>query len=73
MVYIIYTKPTCIFCTQAKNLLTERGFEYTEIDITSKKKKKELLSLNPNAKTVPQIFLNNKLIGGYTELAKSLG
>lgn len=66
--YTIYTKTTCSFCIEAKKLLTEKKLSYLEKNIEDVQYKTELLTLVPNAKTVPQIFLDDKHIGGYTSL-----
>ena len=68
----IYTGPLCIYCDSAKKLLNSIGAEFIEIKLSkNKNKKNEMLSRTGGKKTVPQIFINNKLIGGFNEL-KSL-
>ena len=56
----------------AKSLLERQGITFEERKIGDGYTKEELLEAVPNARTVPQIFINNKLIGGYTELTKYL-
>lgn len=64
----IYTKNYCGFCFAAKNLLTKRGLEFEEVEVTHDTiKEKEMRDLSGGT-TVPQIFFNNKAIGGYNEL-----
>ena len=73
MSVVIWSKAGCGYCEMAKNLLTQRGlaFEERKIDgITWTRE--QLLEAVPNARTVPQIFMDGKLIGGYTELSKVL-
>ena len=65
---IIWTKTTCQFCVEAKKELTLRGIEYEERNIEKNWTKAQLLEMVPNARTVPQIFIDNVYIGGYTEL-----
>lgn len=69
---IIYSKPNCTFCEQAKNLLTIKGYTYEERDITNIKHLVELKNLIPDVKTVPQIYINNQYIGGFTQLKEYL-
>jgi glutaredoxin 3 len=64
----VYSKDSCSFCVRAKELLTEYSFEYRERDVSNPDIRQELLTLLPNAKTVPQIFIDGSHIGGYSEL-----
>ena len=70
MTAIVYSKPNCPNCTQAKALLSSKGIEYTEIVIGSDITREEFFSVFPEARTVPQIILDEKHIGGYQELTK---
>lgn len=69
----IYSKDNCPYCLRAKALLSNKEFEYEEIKIGVDIEREAFLELFPNAKTVPQIFLNVSgsefYVGGYTELA----
>ena len=65
---IIWTKDTCPYCVQAKVLLEQQGIEYEERKIGSGYTKENLLESVPHAKTVPQIFLDGELVGGFNEL-----
>ncbi|MFU7528605.1 glutaredoxin 3 [Qipengyuania sp. ASV99] len=66
----IYTKFTCPFCVRAKRLLSEKGAEYNEHDITmGGPKRDEMLARAPQARTVPQIFIGDVHIGGSDDLA----
>ncbi len=67
---VIWSKYNCPYCDQAKALLTQRGIAFEERKIGDGYTKEELLEAVPNARTVPQVFLNNQLIGGFTELRK---
>jgi glutaredoxin 3 len=67
---IIWSKDNCTFCVQAKQLLTIKGIEYEEKKIGESYTKEDLLEAVPNARTLPQIFLDGNLIGGFTELRK---
>ena len=68
---IIYTKDNCPYCIYAKQLLDEKGAIYTEVAIdkdTDESKKAMDFMLSKELRTVPQIIINNKLIGGYDDL-----
>jgi glutaredoxin 3 len=69
---IVWSKYNCPYCDQAKALLTQRGIKYEERKIGDGYTREELLEAVPNARTVPQIFINNQLIGGFTELRQHL-
>lgn len=66
----IYSKFTCPFCVRAKRLLTQKGAEFNEIDISmGGPKREEMMSRAPGATTVPQIFIGDVHVGGSDELA----
>ena len=66
---VIYTGPMCNFCSAAKHLLNKKEISYEEIDIGyDDKKREEMLKKSNGAKTIPQIFIEDKHIGGYVEL-----
>ncbi len=66
----IYTKMYCGFCHRAKSLLDEKGVEYEEYDISlGGPKRDEMRERKPDANTVPQIFIDDRAIGGSDELA----
>lgn len=69
---IVWTKDACPFCVQAKALLEQQGIEYEEKQIGVDYTREQLLEAVPTARTVPQIFLDDKLVGGFTELKKKL-
>ena len=65
----IYITQTCGFCHAAKGLLEKKGIGYDEIDISSDLETREAMMRKSNGmRTVPQIFLNNKHVGGFSEL-----
>jgi glutaredoxin len=68
MTAIVWSKNSCPFCDQAKALLKMKGIEFEERNVSKDWTKEQLLEAVPNARTVPQIFLDDKLIGGFTEL-----
>ena len=66
---VIYTGPMCNFCSAAKHLLNKKKISYEEINIGyDEKKREEMLKKSNGAKTIPQIFIEEKHIGGYVEL-----
>ena len=68
---IIWTKTVCPYCVNAKNLLKLKGIEYEERNIEDGEwTKEQLLEAVPGARTVPQVFLDDKLIGTYDDLRK---
>jgi glutaredoxin 3 len=69
---VVWSKNACPFCDQAKNLLKLKGIEFEERNISTDWTREQLLEAVPNARTVPQIFLDEQLIGGFTELRKHL-
>lgn len=66
----IYTKSYCPYCFQAKNLLHSLNIPYEEQDVTDKPQIIEELSKKSGFKTVPQIFVGEKCLGGYSDIAK---
>jgi glutaredoxin 3 len=69
---IVWSKYHCPFCDQAKALLTQKGYEIEERKIGDGYTKEELLEAVPTARTVPQIFLGEEYVGGFTELKQRL-
>lgn len=70
---IVWSKTPCPYCDQAKALLKQKGIEYEERNITEGTwTREQLLEAVPNARTVPQIFLDEQLIGGFNELRQHL-
>jgi glutaredoxin len=67
---IVWSKDNCAFCDQAKALLEQRNIEYEERKIGHGYTREDLLEAVPTARTVPQIFVNNNHVGGFTELRK---
>jgi glutaredoxin 3 len=69
---VVWSKDNCPFCEQAKGLLKMKGIEFEEKKVGHGYTKEDLLEAVPTARTVPQIFLGEELIGGFTELKKRL-
>lgn len=67
---VVWSKDHCPYCVQAKKLLEMKGIDYEERNINNGWDREDLLAAVPGARTVPQIFLDGQLIGGFTELRK---
>ena len=70
---IIWTKKDCPYCVEAKSILENRGYEIEDRIIGAPYLKEDLLAVLPDAKTVPQIFLDDVYIGGCDDLKKHFG
>ena len=68
----VWSKPGCPQCVSAKQLLKTKGIEYEEKNIAQGHNIQDLLELVPNARTMPQIWLNEEHIGGYEQLKEKL-
>lgn len=69
---VVWSKYNCPYCDQAKALLKQKGIGFEERKIGDGYTKEDLLESVPTARTLPQIFLDDKLIGGFMELRKHL-
>ena len=67
---VIFTKAGCPFCTKAKALLKEKHIPFEEIPLTTDVRARVIGALTGGKSTVPQVFINGKLIGGSEELEK---
>ncbi len=68
---IIYTLDNCHYCIMAKKLLDRKNMIYSEINMTDKKEERKALIQKANGnKTLPQIFIDDQYIGGYSDLIK---
>ncbi len=65
---IVYSTAQCPFCVMAKQLLERKGVDYEEIRVDLDPARREEMMQKSRQRTVPQIFINNKAIGGYTDL-----
>ena len=68
----VWSKDACPFCVQAKALLESRGIEFEERNVSKDWTREQLLEAVPTARTLPQIFLDDNYIGGFTELRQHL-
>ena len=69
---IVWSKENCPYCLQAKALLESRGIKFEERNVSRDWTREQLLAAVPTARTLPQIFLDEAHIGGFTELRKHL-
>ena len=65
----VYTTRACPYCVLAKRLLSKRGLPYEEVDVTGDDAKRGWLVEATGRKTVPQIFIGEKAIGGFDDLS----
>lgn len=65
----IYTTDYCPYCVRAKQLLDMKDVDYTEIDVTGDDAARvALVEKSGGRRTVPQIFINGRAIGGYDDM-----
>ena len=67
----IYSRSNCSYCVMAMNFFDSKGIKYDVYSTDDPKIFQEMLMRNPQARTVPQIFIDDKLIGGYTDLVEN--
>jgi len=66
---VVWSRNNCPYCVRAKNLLSVKGLEYEERNISEGVwSREQLLEACPGARTVPQIVMNDTVIGGYDQL-----
>ena len=70
MEVVVWSKYNCPYCDQAKSLLGQREIKFEERKIGDGWTKEELLEEIPTARTLPQIVIDGKSIGGFTDLKK---
>jgi glutaredoxin 3 len=73
--FVIYTKNDCPWCTKAKNLIVAKGYEFVEISLADYDKRQNFYIENgfsEGMRTMPKIYENDELIGGYTDLEQYL-
>ena len=73
MTIIVYSKNNCVFCSKAKSLLTNLGLEYQEKTLEKdfgSDPSKLIEDIGKNVRTMPQIKIDDQLIGGYNQLVE---
>jgi glutaredoxin 3 len=67
---VLYTTKFCGFCSAAKRLLAKKGLVFEEIDVGfDSARRAEMTQRSGGMRTVPQIFIHDRHVGGYNELA----
>lgn len=69
---VVWSQIGCTYCGSAKKLLEAKGISYIEKTIGTDATRDEFFQAVPNARTVPQIFIDGEYIGGFNELTKAL-
>jgi len=66
----LYSGPFCAYCVMAKQLLKRMGLNYREYNVRADSAKlEEMLSRSGGARTIPQVFINGRHVGGYDDLS----
>lgn len=65
----IYLTPWCPYCTMAVRLLTEKGVPFERIDVSGDRETRAWLRETSGQRTVPQIFIDGRSFGGYSDIA----
>ena len=66
---VVWSKNNCAYCVSAKGLLKSKGLEFEERNIESGDwSRDQFFEANPGAKTLPQVWVNGSLVGGFNEL-----
>jgi glutaredoxin 3 len=66
----IYTSSLCGYCTHAKNLLEKKDVKFVEYDVTYDPRKRQEMTTRTGKTAVPQVFINDKPVGGYSDLVE---
>jgi GrxC family glutaredoxin len=66
----IYTQSYCPYCTRAKEFVKSKGLDFEEINLDGKDEELNSLKNRTGHRTIPQIFVDDKFIGGYTDLVQ---
>jgi glutaredoxin 3 len=65
---LIYTTKICPYCVMAKRLLNQKGASYEEINVDNDPQLREDMMRKTNRRTVPQIYIGDFHVGGFTDL-----
>lgn len=66
----LYIKASCPFCRMAESLLSEKGVAYDKVDISEVPERRDEMIERSGGRTVPQVFIKNRPVGGFDELAE---
>lgn len=65
----MYTTPWCPYCDATRSLLGRKGVDCLEIDVLDPEVRRDMIQRSHGHRTVPQIFIDGRHIGGYEDLA----
>jgi GrxC family glutaredoxin len=65
---VIYTTTSCPYCTRAKAFLRSKNVDFEEIDVSRDERLQEEIRRLSGRRTVPQIFINGKSVGGFDDI-----
>ena len=65
----MYTTQWCGYCAAARELLRSKGVEFEDIDVDTDPALRREMQEKSGGRTVPQVFINDEPVGGYTDLA----
>ncbi len=66
---LIYTTAYCGYCQRAKQLLTQKKVDFTEVRVENRTDLRRFLVSASGQRTVPQVFINGQSVGGFTDIA----
>lgn len=69
---VVWSQEPCAWCDAAINFLVSKGYEVEVKKLGNGYTKKDLIDAVPTARSVPQIFVEGKYIGGFNELKEML-
>jgi glutaredoxin 3 len=69
----IYTRDNCPNCVTAKQILDHANLKYADVDIEVGERRTNFLKEFPDARQMPQIFINDQRVGGLEGLKVALG
>ena len=67
---VVYSQPFCGYCSAAKRLLQAKGTDFAEVDVMFEAgRRDEMIQRSGGRRTVPQIFIDGRHVGGYDDLS----
>lgn len=67
---VVYRTPVCSYCLRVHQLLTSKGVPFREVDVSDDPGKRQWLFDVTRRRSVPQVFINGKPVGGFDDLAR---
>ena len=67
---VIYSGTRCAYCNAAKHLLDSKNVKYTEVNVDEDPARREEMKMRTQRQTVPQIFIGERHVGGFDDLAE---